>query len=397
MVFAGYLVRYPLGGHVQAELSCLLGLQEIGCEVWFVEAAGEEWTPCYDPATGSMTRDPSTGLEIVREEMERFGLADRWCYIDGDGAFHGFSAAKLNEICREAAFLVSRAGCTWREEFFEIPKRLYLDVDPAFTQMKLPPRGTASCPGYASVWDFTDHFTLAANIGHPECAIPLRELDWQPTWPFFVEALYEGIEAIEGKESKPGSCFSTVMSWDAYGETTWEGVTYGQKKMEFPLIENLPRQAGPIFEIALAGGDAAARAHLTDIGWSLVDANAATRTRRGYLEFLARSRGEFSVAKNGYVRSRSGWFSDRTLAYLALGRPAIIQDTGLAGHLPLGEGLLTFTTAEEAAAAIEEVQARYAFNARRARELAHEFFSAKVLARQFLQRAGLEALLPSSP
>lgn len=150
-----------MGGHVQAELSCLLGLRAAGYDVYFVEASGEEWDPCYDPASGCMTHDPSTGLRILQEEMERHGMGQKWCYVDGEGGFHGLPARAFRELCQSADFLFSRAGTAWRDGFFLVGKRIYLDVDPGFTQMRMPPQATPSHPGYSSVYDFADHFSVA--------------------------------------------------------------------------------------------------------------------------------------------------------------------------------------------------------------------------------------------
>ncbi len=376
-------MRYPLGGHVQAELSCLLGLERTGYEVYFVEVSGEEWEPCYDPETCHMTHDPGSGLAILRDEFERFGLGERWCYVDGEGEFHGFSQKRLEELCGAADFLFSRAGTTWREEFRRIEKRIYLDVDPAFTQMRMPPPGTLSRPGYASVHDFTDHFTLGANVGETDCRIPLRGLDWKPTYPVYVPELYKEID------SQPGSCFTTVMSWDAYGAVEWEGEIYGQKDLEFPLVRDLPKQCGGEFVMVLAGGSAEDRAEIEQAGWKLRNANKATRTRKNYLEFLGGSKAELSVCKNGYAKSNSGWFSDRTLAYLALGRPVVVQDTGLGRHLPVGRGLHVFSTTEEAREGIRRIEGDYEGEAAAAREIAQEFFDAGTRMRELLQQAGI--------
>lgn len=384
VVFAGYWVRYPLGGHVQAELSALLALEQLGYRVYFVEAAGDEWEPCYNPLTRCMTRDASAGIASLHGELEQWGLGERWCYVDGDGHFHGLSQQRLKQLCSEAAFLFSRAGCTWREEFFCCEKRIYLDVDPAFTQIKLPPPGTSSAPGYASVHDFTDHFTYASKIGEPDCLIPLRGLNWKPTWPVFVPELYQNVTA------PTGSAYRTVMSWDAYGVVEWKGQSYGQKKWELPKIEKLPeRFRGVTFELALAGGDAEAREALTTKGWHLVNANAATQTRETYLSYLAGARGEVSVAKHGYVATRSGWISDRTLAFLALGRPAIVQETGMSDHLPTGDGLVTFETPEEACEAVAAVEGNYEHHARKAKELVEAYFRPEHLVRPLLETAGL--------
>ena len=103
---------------------------------------------------------------------------------------------------------------------------------------------------------------------------------------------------------------------------------------------------------------------------------AVSRNLADYRDFIQRSKAEFGVAKHTYVSTRSGWFSDRTECYLAAGRPAVVQDTGWSAHLPAGEGLLAFSTPEDALAGIDAVNADYGLHSRRAREVAAEHISA---------------------
>jgi hypothetical protein len=169
------------------------------------------------------------------------------------------------------------------------------------------------------------------------------------------------------------------MSWSARKPIVYEGVEYGQKDVEFWRIADLPTRVGPIFEIALAG-DSAPRARIAAAGWRIADPREVTATIWTYRDYIAQSRGEFSVAVNLEVKSRSGWFSDRTAAYLASGKPAIVQDTGFSESLPCGEGLLAFNTPDEAIAAVNAVNRNYEGHCRAARYVAEEFFdSDKVL------------------
>jgi hypothetical protein len=123
-------------------------------------------------------------------------------------------------------------------------------------------------------------------------------------------------------------------------------------------------------------------------GWSLIDAGPLNSPWQRYREYAAQSRGEFCVAKNGYVRSRCGWFSDRSAMYLALGRPVVLQETGWSDFLPSGEGLLSFHDEESAAAALETVGRDLERHARAAREIAEKYFSASLVVNQFLETIG---------
>ena len=153
----------------------------------------------------------------------------------------------------------------------------------------------------------------------------------------------------------------------------------------------LPRQTLQPLELALAfkEGDAEASKLLTSYGWRIVDALALSREIWPYREYILGSAGEFTVAKDQYVRLRSGWFSDRSACYLAAGKPVITQDTGFGNILPTGRGLFPFRTAEQILDALEQINADYDAHARAAREIAREYFAADTVLDSLLERAGL--------
>lgn len=178
------------------------------------------------------------------------------------------------------------------------------------------------------------------------------------------------------------------MSWTT-GVTvpTIDGVTYGGKEVEFTRFADLPSRTAAALEIAVAGK--APREELQGRGWNIVDAGERSATMEVYRDYLAASRGEWSVAKNAYVATRSGWFSCRSACYLALGKPAVLQDTGFSNHVPTGEGLFAFSTGEEAVASLEAVESDYRRHCEAARALAEtEFAAEKVLAR-LCEQAGV--------
>jgi hypothetical protein len=149
---------------------------------------------------------------------------------------------------------------------------------------------------------------------------------------------------------------------------------------------DLPQLAGSIFDLAL-GSATAPRALLESKGWTLSDPLKVTRDPWTYQSYLQQSKAEFSVAKHGYVVSRSGWFSERSAAYLASGRPVLAQETGFSAWLPAGAGLIAFSTPDEALAGIEEINRRYDFHCRAAREVAKEFFDARKILPRLIERA----------
>ncbi|MDW8343451.1 MAG: hypothetical protein RMM51_03065 [Verrucomicrobiae bacterium] len=388
-IYTSYNIRYPLGGHVLAELHYIVGLQRLGYDVYVVEEAGSWPTPCFDPEREVMTDDPSAGIAALRKVLAPFGLAENWCYIGADGRTWGLSRTRVGELCRQAAMLFSRANVTWIEEFAECPLRVFVDTDPGFTQFRMTPQPSRSTSGYASPWDFHVHFTYGERIGSADCPIPTHGLRWWPTRPPVVP------ELVPVRWTPHAADFTTVMSWRSRAPVEYRGETYGQKDVELRRFMELPRRCGPIFELAIAGRDVPWE-ELRAAGWKVRPAIGVTRTMPDYLRYIGDSRGEWSVAVNLEVKTRSGWFSDRSAAYLAAGKPVIAQDTGFSEVLPCGRGLWAFRTVEEAVAAVEAVQQDYAGQCAAAREVMHEFFHYERVLRAVLERCNLPVMVPAS-
>jgi hypothetical protein len=194
------------------------------------------------------------------------------------------------------------------------------------------------------------------------------------------------LEAWPVTPGPAGGPFTTVMQWESYPAKEYAGRRYGMKADSFGPYLGLPARAGGAFELAV-GSPSAPRELLRARGWRLRDPQEVTRDPWAYQAYLRGSKAEFGVAKHGYVISRCGWFSERSAAYLASGRPVLAQDTRFTDWLPAGEGVLPFSAPEEALAGAEEIDRRYALHSRRAREVAAEYFdSGKVLA-HLLDRA----------
>jgi hypothetical protein len=164
----------------------------------------------------------------------------------------------------------------------------------------------------------------------------------------------------------------------------YNGIEYGQRDWEFRKILGLPQLTAQSLRIALTGGGSELlRAH----GWQVVDGWEASRTTATYRQFIHDSAGEFGVAKHCYVATRGAWVSDRSVCYLASGRPIVVQETGTSDCIPTDAGMLTFTDVNGAARQIERVAADYAEHRKAARRLAEEFFSADRILPQLLDQA----------
>ena len=244
-IVAGYLARYPLGGHLLSQYHFLAGLAKLGYEVVFVEHHG--WSnACYDPRTNTMSDDPTYGLSQILPFFKSIG-SRRWCYVDAAGKWHGLQRDDVRNLCRNAAFVASVSSTTWLDELRECNTRIFVDIDPGFTQFKMSPTPNTSCPGYASPYDFNFHFTFGERIGQPDCPVPTHGLRWQPIRQPLAR------ELIQPRFTPQARRFTTVMSWTAYGSVEYRGVTYGQKNLEMLKFLDLPRRMGEVFEIALGG------------------------------------------------------------------------------------------------------------------------------------------------
>jgi len=250
-------------------------------------------------------------------------------------------------------------------------------------------------PGFGQFWDqlglhrpfagYDAYVTIGLNIGRDDCTIPTCGLDWIVTPPPVVLEWWPPSDV-------PGDAFTTIASWrGAYGPLEFRGQSYGLRAHQFRRFVDLPGLTGRPFELALDihPAETSDLALLTDKAWSIVDPRAVAGDPLSYRRFIGGSLAEFCVAKDLYVRSRGGWISDRSLCYLASGKPVLAQETGFSRHYPTGEGLLTFTTLEEAVMGVEEIARRPGRHARAARALAEEYFDSDKVRGRLLQELGM--------
>ena len=374
IVISGYLIRFPVGGNVWAQLPYIVGLSRLGHDVWFVEDAGWEGS-CYDPLSGKDLSDPSTGLAIVKPVLERFGLGDRVAFRDLEGNWHGPAADQAPSIFRDADLYLDVGGTGYFDEMMEARLRALIDMDPVFTQL--------SEFGHQRLSEFDHHFTYGLAIGSDLCRIPTGGISWIPLPP---------PELVDVWKARPSSeepiPWTTVASWKTYADITFESETYGHKDVEFRRFIDLPSEVPVTLEVAFNGPDAP-REEFARKGWRVRDAAEMNKDVSAYEDFVLGSRGEFSVAKNAYVKARSGWFSDRTASYLASGRPAVVQETGITSLLPVGEGLLTFTDVGSAARALKEVESDLPAHSEAAARFADTYLSTEVVLPRLLEVVGL--------
>jgi hypothetical protein len=372
VIVAGAIAQYPMGGMTWHYLQYVLGLARLGHDVFYVEDTG---AGSYDPTRGGVSKECDFSVNYLAEVMGRFGLANRWAYRFGPRAqWYGLSDERRNGVLRSADLLLNISGMLERPEEYRCVRRLaYVDTDPVFNQIKL----LQGNERFAALVDAHDvHFTFGE--GTPG-RLPPTGHRWRPTRQPVVLSEWEAGSAPRR------DVFTTVMNWSASKHPpVYDGMTYGQKDVEFLRFIDLPEHSAAELEIVMNVGKRR-RAPLDLIrskGWRVVDAERACVDLDSYRDYIRSSAAEWSMAKNGYVQGQPGWFSERSACYLAAGRPVVVQDTGLRGILPVGTGVVTFTCLEEAAEAIRSVRADCARHAGAAREIAGEYFdSDKVLTR----------------
>jgi hypothetical protein len=355
------------GGASWAVLQYLAGLDELGHEVLLVEPV------------------PVESLDPAGEVVGYFGQLP---LIEGRAALLGRETestvgipyAELLEFAQDADLLLNISGMLRDERLLEpIAVRAFLDLDPGFNQVW-------EATGAEMGFDLHTHFaTVGVRIGSEGCPIPTFGHDWIPTLPPVSLSHWPSADAPPERDA-----FTSIGHWRSYGSIEHDGVHYGQRAHSLRRLIELPRRSDAEFELALGihPDEVDDLRALRENGWNLVDPGTLAGSPAAYASYVRGSRAELSVAKSGYVDSRSGWFSDRSACYLASGRPVVAQDTGFGESLPTGAGLLKFATVDEATAAVEEVVAD-ARHSNAAREVADAHLDSHKVLPRLLGNLGL--------
>jgi hypothetical protein len=378
IIVLGYIIRGPYGGLAWHHLQYTMGFASLGHDVYFFEDS-DDYPACCDPITGSIGTDPFYGLQFATDVFKSVGLGDKWAYYDAHSSnWYGPLRADALQIAATADLLLNVSGSNPIRSWVEnVPIRVFVDTDPAFTQI----RHLTDPSAKDLALKHTAFFTFGENMFEQDCSIPNDGFQWQATrQPICLNAWTVTPGASTGR-------FTTVMQWDSYASRQYAGKRYGMKSASFSPFLELPKQTSATLELAL-GSETAPRDDLRRMGWYIVDPTVVVRDIWAYQQYISSSSAEFAVAKHGYVSSRSGWFSERSAAYLASGRPVVTQETGFSRWLKAGAGVLAFSTPEEALNGIEEVCSHYELQSHVAREIAEEYFDARKVLRKLLHDVG---------
>jgi hypothetical protein len=381
IIVFGILFWYPLAGVTFQFLHYLIGLRRLGYDPYYIEDSGR-WI--YDPSINDLSPDASGNVGSVAPILEEYGFGGKWAFRGNypEGKCYGLNKTQIEQLYREAdAFLNVTGAQEIREEHMAVKRRIYIESDPFASQVKVALGDQATIQALAA---HDTLFSFGENLGAPDCRVPVTKFHWLPTRQPVV------LELWNDSPSLAAASYNTITTWHNKGKNIeYNGETwYWTKDREFEKFVDLPLKHSASFEIA-AGVDSSTKHMLADHGWQQKDSLEISRDFTRYRKYIQQSRGEFTIARDQYVRANTGWFSDRSACYLAAGRPVITQETGFSKFLPTGKGLFAFKTMDHILAAVDAIESDYEGNCRAAREIAADYFDAEKVVGSLMERAGL--------
>jgi len=385
VVVMGFMGGCPISGVVWQHIHYIVGLQRLGHDVYYVEDSARY---PYNPVTYEENEDYVYAAEVLNKLADEFGFQDRWSYCARflpDNPTAGMPLSQIRDLYKTADAILNVCGAQeFNDDLLVSHNLLYVESDPGVEQIRVD-NGEEKTKEYLG--RHRALFTFGENIGTERFPVPLHNARWLPTRQPVVTDFWKS----EGMPPA-GAIFTTIANWNTSGrkDIEWRGEKYlWSKSLEFLKFVEAPVQSGEMFEMATNIGQSETRELFQKNQWRLSAPDEISIYWNQYRDYIRSSKGEFTAAKDQYVRLETGWFSDRTACYLAAGRPAITQDTGFA-RLYGGEGgLFAFTTVEEIVAHIEMINADYAKHSRIAREIAREHFEATTVLKSLLERAGV--------
>ena len=385
IVVMGFMGSMPIAGVVWQHIHYVVGLQRLGHDVYFIEDSAR--LP-YNPETFEVTDEFNYAAKVLDRLARDFDFKNRWAYcaryLPGNPTA-GFSLKKIRQLYRDADAILNVCGTQeFNDDLLVSDRILYIESDPGVEQIKID-KGVKSTVEYLR--RHRALFTFGENIGTKDFPVPLHGFKWLPTRQPVVTDLWKTT-----RSPSRAAVFTTVANWSTSGlkDIAWRGKKYlWSKSREFLRFVGAPKKSGERFELATNIKDAPTRAKFDRQGWRFRSPDDLSADYRLYRQYIRRSKGEFTVAKDQYIRLDTGWFSDRSGCYLAAGRPVITQETGFSKIFGKCDGLFAFGSLGEIAEAVKTINADYARHSRGARAVAREFFEAEKVLKSLLERAGV--------
>ena len=388
IIVLGFMGGMPIAGVIWQHIHYIVGLQRLGHEVYYVEDTSNY---PYDPIAFNISDDYSYAAQTLGRLAKEHGFEGRWAYcarFKDPMQCAGMPLATLRELYAGADCALNICGShDLNEELSLIRNLVYVESDPGVEQIKID-LGESETIGYLKAHRHL--FTFGESIGTPAFGVPTHGFRWLPTRQPVVTDLW--CATAEAPLPAPPALFTTICNWSTSGkkDIVWMGSNYlWSKSLEFLRFVEAPRRSGEPFEMATDIKREEERELFEKNDWKLVLPHELSVDWNGYRDYIRGSKGEFTCAKDQYVRLNTGWFSDRTACYLAAGRPVITQETGFTAHYGGGEGLLSFSTMEEIVDAVASIRADYKKHSRAALAIAREVFEAEKVLASLLERAGV--------
>jgi hypothetical protein len=375
IIVGGMVGQFPLGGVAWDYFHYLLGLHELGHEVVYHE---DTWVWPYDPVKRTPVDTPDYTVNFLTSFFKNHAprLAKSWHYFFLHDKHFGMTGDQFRKFARSADIFLNVSGaCIIPEDLSPRCVKIFLDTDPGYNQIMLVERfkwhpGVDRWADMVAAHD--QHFTYAENIGKRDCLVPRGPFNWKTTRCVVTLPEWSAIRAAPPRRNAP---MTTVLTWDWFrGRVIYKGVRYSTKVPEYAKFSKLPRRADVPLALAVGGSKTPKKRFGRD-GFKLINAHKATLTPESYQSLIAKSAGEWSIAKNIYVATRTGWFSCRTACYLAAGRPAVVQDTAWSKYIPSGRGVIAFSTLKEAVQGLAEVSSHPEKHREAAYEIAREYLA----------------------
>jgi hypothetical protein len=385
IVVMGFMGSCPIAGVIWQHIHYVVGLQRLGHTVYYIEDSAR--LP-YNPETFEVNNEFDYAARLLNRLSREFGFKNRWAfcarYLPGNPTA-GLPLKRIRQLYRDADAILNICGAQeFNDDLLGSDRILYIESDPSVEQIKID-KGVKATTNYLQ--RHRALFTFGENAGTKSFPVPTHGFKWLPTRQPVVTDLWKTQRA-----PPRAAVFTSVANWSTSGlkDITWRGDKYlWSKSREFLRFISAPKKSGETFELATNIEDANTRAKFLRNGWRLHSPLQLSVDYWLYRDYIRRSKGEFTVAKDQYIRLNTGWFSDRSACYLAAGRPVIIQETGFTKIYGGKAGLLSFRSLNEIVDAVKVINADYAKHSRAARALAREFFEAENVLKSILDRAGI--------
>ena len=388
IIVLGFMGGCPIAGVIWQHVHYIVGLQRLGHEVYYVEDTSNY---PYNPVTLDLSADFSYALETLRKLASQHGFEGRWAYCaryKEPFAIAGMERVALLKLYKEADCALNICGShDLNEDLALIHHLIYVESDPGVEQIKID-KGEQDTIDYCRAHQHL--FTFGENIGTPTFPVPLHGFTWLPTRQPVVTDLW--CAAAEAPPPPPKALLTSICNWSTGNkkDILWRDSNYlWSKSQAFLRFVEAPKRSGEPLELAADIANESERKLLLENDWKIMLPRDLSVGWDGYRDYIRGSKGEFTCAKDQYVRLNTGWFSDRTACYLAAGRPAITQETGFTRHYGGNQGLLSFSTMDEIVEAVASIRDDYERHSRAALAIARDIFEAEKVLASLLERAGV--------